>query len=151
MARVGSDQTGIFVHNFIFQSNNQSYGLVQSIGVLEVAKKLIYLSLTCSDIAYAVSVNQFMLSPNEGHIGAVMRILGYLKSARPGKGLMFKKHLVQPVAQSSAKAKYRGIAHGICELLWLRWLLSELGFKPKGAMRPFCNNQTARAIVDNPI
>lgn len=53
----------------------------------KLVKKLIYLSLTCRDITYAVSVvNQFMHSPN------IMRILGYLKSARPRKGLMFKKH-----------------------------------------------------------
>jgi hypothetical protein len=54
--------------------------------------KLIYLSLTRPDIAYAVSVvSQFMHSPSEDHMEAVMRILSYLKSA-PGKGLLFKKH-----------------------------------------------------------
>ncbi|CAL8130892.1 unnamed protein product [Prunus armeniaca] len=51
--------------------------------------KLIYLSHTRPDIAYAVSVvSQFMHSPNEDHMGAVMRILRYLK-VTPGKGLMF--------------------------------------------------------------
>ena len=54
--------------------------------------KLIYLSHTWPDIAYAVSVvSQFMHCPSEDHMDAVMRILRYLKSS-PGKGLMFSKN-----------------------------------------------------------
>ena len=54
--------------------------------------KLIYLSHTRPDIAYAVSVvSQFMHCPSEDHMDAVMRILRYLKSS-PGKGLMFSKN-----------------------------------------------------------
>ncbi|KAL5798657.1 hypothetical protein ACOSQ2_003477 [Xanthoceras sorbifolium] len=42
--------------------------------------KLIYLSHTRADIAFPVStVSQFMNSPNEEHMGAVLRILRYLK------------------------------------------------------------------------
>ncbi|KAK5837815.1 hypothetical protein PVK06_006542 [Gossypium arboreum] len=53
--------------------------------------KLIYLSHTRPDIAFAVSlVSQFMHSPMEEHEEAVFRILRYLKSS-PGKGLFFKK------------------------------------------------------------
>ncbi|CAL8175398.1 unnamed protein product [Prunus armeniaca] len=48
--------------------------------------KLIYLSHTHHDIAYAMSVvSQFMHSPCEDHMGAVMRILRYLKVTL-GKG-----------------------------------------------------------------
>ncbi|KAI5323120.1 hypothetical protein L3X38_032192 [Prunus dulcis] len=32
------------------------------------------------------------------------------------------------VSRSSAEAEYRGMAHGVCELLWLRRLLRDLGF-----------------------
>ncbi|CAL8084987.1 unnamed protein product [Prunus armeniaca] len=54
--------------------------------------KLIYLSHTRLDIAYAVSVvSQFMHSPSEDHMGAVIRILMYLK-VTPEKGLMFCKY-----------------------------------------------------------
>ena len=54
--------------------------------------KPIYLSHTCPDIAYAMSVvSQFMHCPSEDHKDAVMRILRYLKSS-PGKGLMFLKN-----------------------------------------------------------
>ena len=54
--------------------------------------KLIYLSHTRPDIAYAVSVvSQFMHNPSEDHMGAVIRILRYLKSSL-GKGLLFSKN-----------------------------------------------------------
>ena len=50
--------------------------------------RLIYLSDTRLDIAYAVSiVSQFMHSPSEEHMDAIYRILRYLKCA-PGKGLL---------------------------------------------------------------
>jgi len=51
--------------------------------------RLIYLSHTRPDIAYAVSVvSQFMHSPREPHMESVYRILRYLKSSS-GKGLWF--------------------------------------------------------------
>jgi hypothetical protein len=153
--------------------------------------RLIYLSHTRPDVAYAVSVvSQFMHNPSESHMEAVLRILRYLKSS-PGKGLMFSKHnhlevsgytdadwagcindrkstsgyftfvggnLVtwrskkqKVVARSSAEAEYRGMAQGVCELLWLRNLLRDLGFKPKQAMNLFCDNKAAIDISHNPV
>ncbi|XP_028106835.1 uncharacterized protein LOC114305899 [Camellia sinensis] len=54
--------------------------------------KLIYLSHTRPDIAYAVGVtSQFMHDPRKPHMDAVERILRYLKSA-PRKGLLFTKN-----------------------------------------------------------
>lgn len=54
--------------------------------------KLIYLSHTRPDIAYAVSqVSQFMHNPSEEHMSVVVRILKYLKGTL-GKGLFFKKY-----------------------------------------------------------
>ena len=53
--------------------------------------RLIYLSHTRPDIAYAVSiVSQFMHNPKGVHLQAVHRILQYLKGT-PGKGILFKK------------------------------------------------------------
>jgi hypothetical protein len=54
--------------------------------------RLIYLSRTGPDIAYAISVvSQFMHSPREPHMEAIYRILRYLKSS-PGKELLFSPH-----------------------------------------------------------
>ena len=51
--------------------------------------KLIYLSLTRPDIAFAMSlVSQFMHSPYKKHLETVYQILRYLKGT-PGKDLLF--------------------------------------------------------------
>ena len=58
----------------------------------QLVGRLIYLSHTRPDIAFAVSVvSQYMHFPFEDHLEAVYRILRYLKTS-PGKGLIFKKN-----------------------------------------------------------
>ena len=53
--------------------------------------RLIYISHTRPDIAFAVSVvSQFMHDPRSSHMNAVYRILRYLKSS-PGKDLLYTK------------------------------------------------------------
>ncbi|CAL2255213.1 unnamed protein product [Prunus armeniaca] len=106
--------------------------------------KLIYLSHTCPDIAYAVSiVSQFMHSLSEDHMSAVMHILRYLK-VTPGKRRSASRYFTfvggnlvtwrskkqKVMSRSSAEAEYRGMAQGVCELLWLRRLWRDLGFGP---------------------
>jgi len=55
------------------------------------------------------------------------------------------------VALSSAEAEFRGMAKGLCELLWLRRLLSEIGFAPNSEMNLYCDNKAAIEISQNPI
>ena len=43
------------------------------------------------------------------------------------------------------------MVHGICELLWLRILLTENGFKPQGAMSLYCDNQAAKEIANHMV
>jgi hypothetical protein len=153
--------------------------------------RLIYLSHTRPDIAFAVSVvSQFMHDPRSSHMEVVYRILRYLKSC-PGKGLLYtrqgnlhvecytdadwagslddrrstsgycvfvggnlvawrsKKQSV--VARSTAEAEFRAMAHGVCELLWVQILLTELQlFKSKPLML-YCDNKAAIDIANNPI
>lgn len=55
------------------------------------------------------------------------------------------------VALSSAEAEFRGMAKGMCELLWLRKLLTELGFAPNREMNLYYDNKAAIDISHNPI
>mgnify|MGYP003702608909 CR=1 FL=1 len=76
-----------------------NHHLCSGIGDLVVKEKyqrlvgrLIYLSHTRPDIAYAVRiVRQLMYDPRAPHLDVVYSILSYLKSA-PGKGILFSKH-----------------------------------------------------------
>jgi len=55
-------------------------------------KKLIYLTVTRSDITFTVGVlSRFMHQPREAHWSAALKILAYIKGCS-GKGLVSRKH-----------------------------------------------------------
>ena len=60
-----------------------------------------------------------------------------------------KKHNV--VARSSAGAECRGMTLGVCEALWLRLLLRDLGFPPRQPIQLYCDNKVACDIAHNPV
>lgn len=43
------------------------------------------------------------------------------------------------------------MAATVSELIWMRWLLKELGFPQLASTTIFCDNQAARHIANNPI
>jgi hypothetical protein len=55
------------------------------------------------------------------------------------------------VARSSAEAEFRGMALGLCEALWLRHLLSDLGYPPDEPIRLYCDNKAACDLAHNPL
>lgn len=55
------------------------------------------------------------------------------------------------VARSSAEAEFRAVAHGICEVLWIKQLLEELKTTSPLPMKVFCDNKAAIAIAHNPV
>lgn len=85
--------------------------------------RLIYLSHTRPDIAFAVSmVSQFMHSPYEEHLDAVYRILRYLKGT-PGKGLFFTKNEKRDIevytdADWAGSVSDRRSTSGYCTFIW---------------------------------
>ncbi|KAJ0444834.1 putative RNA-directed DNA polymerase [Helianthus annuus] len=55
------------------------------------------------------------------------------------------------VALSSAEAEFRGIARGLAEVLWIRKLLTEIGFPQLEASTIMCDNEAAIQISENPV
>ncbi|RVW44801.1 Retrovirus-related Pol polyprotein from transposon RE1 [Vitis vinifera] len=55
------------------------------------------------------------------------------------------------VARSSAKAEYRALAQGICEGIWIKRVLSELGQTSSSPILMMCDNQAAISIAKNPV
>lgn len=69
-----------------------------------------------------------------------------------GRNLVSWKSKKQPVvARSSAEAEYRAMAAASCEMVWLKNLLTDLGFSPTSPMKLFCDNQAAMHIAANPV
>ena len=60
-----------------------------------------------------------------------------------------KKHNV--VARLSAGAKFRAMALGICELLWIKIILEDLKIKWEGPMRLLFDKKSAINITHNPV
>lgn len=55
------------------------------------------------------------------------------------------------VARSSAEAEYRSTALAVCEVMWIKQLLKDLGIKNSSATSIYCDNQAALAIAANPV
>jgi transposase InsO family protein len=55
------------------------------------------------------------------------------------------------VARSSTEAEYRALADTTSELLWLRWLLQDLGVSTSSATPIYCDNRSAIQIARNDV
>ena len=55
------------------------------------------------------------------------------------------------VARSSAEAEFRAMAHGVCELIWIRRVLKELKIGFEEPMLLYCDNKSAISIAHNPV
>ena len=65
---------------------------------------------------------------------------------------MYGVSMKQPiVARSSAEAKYHALALSICEGMWLKRLLKELGILSTDPMKVFCDNSANINIAKNPM
>ena len=53
------------------------------------------------------------------------------------------------VARSTAEAEFRAMAHGLCELLWLHILLTELKLFKNGSLMLYCDNKAVIDIANN--
>jgi hypothetical protein len=60
-----------------------------------------------------------------------------------------KKQIV--VSRSTAKAEYTALSQGVSEMLWVKYLLSELKLLRKRPLRVWCDNQSAISIANNPV
>jgi len=56
----------------------------------------------------------------------------------------------QTVSLSSVEAEYIALSAATQEAMWLRSMLTELGFKPKEASKIWLDNQSAIAVAKNP-
>jgi hypothetical protein len=55
------------------------------------------------------------------------------------------------VSRSIAEAEYRAMPLVVCEMLWIKSLLSELNVLRKGPLKLWCDNKSAINIANNPV
>ena len=55
------------------------------------------------------------------------------------------------MARSNAEAEFRAVAHGICEVMWIKRLLSDLRVSTSLPARVYCDNKATISIAHNPV
>ena len=55
------------------------------------------------------------------------------------------------MTRSSAETKFRAVALGLCELLWMRIVLKDLKIDVKEPIKLFCENQSTISIAHDPV
>ncbi|XP_028126581.1 uncharacterized protein LOC114323235 [Camellia sinensis] len=120
----------------------------------QLVGSLIYLILTHPNIAYDIHlVSQYMSTPRTLHYTALFRLLRYVKDTM-FHGLHYSSHSSLELraffnvdckkqsitARSSIEAEYRALADTTQELLWLRWLLTDMSVSFLGATSFYCDN-----------
>ena len=68
-----------------------------------------------------------------------------------GNLVTWKSKKQNVVSRSSVEVEFRGMALALCETLWLRLLLQDLGYLSRQQIRLFCDNKAARDIAHNPV
>lgn len=68
-----------------------------------------------------------------------------------GNLVTWKSKKQNVVARSSAESEFRAMAHGLCELLWLKIILNDLKVKWEEPMKLYCDNKSAINIAHNPV
>ncbi|KAH9650639.1 hypothetical protein KPL70_026448 [Citrus sinensis] len=108
--------------------------------------KLIYLSHTRPNIAFAAFTDvdwSGSINDRKSTSGYCTLLWGNLVTWRS------KKQSV--VARSSAEAEFRAMAHGVCELIWIRRVLKELKIGFEEHMLLYCDNKLAISIAHNHV
>lgn len=49
------------------------------------------------------------------------------------------------------RVQFRGMVHGVCELLWIKRILRDLGIEVREPMNLYCDSQAAVKIANNPV
>ncbi|RVW65953.1 Retrovirus-related Pol polyprotein from transposon RE1 [Vitis vinifera] len=68
-----------------------------------------------------------------------------------GNLVTWKSKKQNVVTRSNTEAEFRGMVLGLCETLWLRLLLQDLGYLSRQPIRLFCDNKVACDIAHNPV
>ena len=68
-----------------------------------------------------------------------------------GAPISWKTKKQTVVSRSSAEAEYRSMDSTVSEVIWVRWLISELGIPSSQPTPMFCDKKAARHIANNPV
>ncbi|GFY89235.1 hypothetical protein Acr_06g0011750 [Actinidia rufa] len=123
--------------------------------------RLIYLTHTRPDISFAVLGYSILLKNSVEFLAFIDADYAGSKTDRRSTSgfytfcgthlLSWKSKKQAVVSRSSVKAEYRAMVQGTCELMWLRSLLTELGFPAAGTSTLFYDNKFAIMLASDSV
>ncbi|XP_015580113.1 uncharacterized mitochondrial protein AtMg00810-like [Ricinus communis] len=122
-----------------------------------VVRSLVYLTITLSDITYVIHiVSQFVTSPTTVHRAAVLCILKYLRGIEFQALLLLSTSSLELCAYSdvdwaSDPTDCKSTTGFCISLVWLRWLLADMGVFLRQPTPLHCDNKSAIQIAHNSV
>ncbi|GKV09714.1 hypothetical protein SLEP1_g21171 [Rubroshorea leprosula] len=131
----------------------------------KIVGALQYLTITRTDICHAVNkVCQFIQNPTLAHLRQVKRILRYIngcvttRRSTTGYCVFLGANCIswsskkQPtVARSTAEAEYRALASATAEIVWITYILRDIGISLPSPPQLFSDNISALHMSINPV
>ena len=68
-----------------------------------------------------------------------------------GNLVIWRNKRQKVMALSSVDAELEGMAKGMCDLMWLKRLMIDIGFAPQSEMNLLCDNKAAIDMSHNPV
>ena len=68
-----------------------------------------------------------------------------------GNLISWKSKKQSVVSRSSAKSEYKAMTQSVCEIMWIRQLLMEVGIETSVPAKLWCDNQATMHMKSNPI
>ncbi|GJR09126.1 retrovirus-related pol polyprotein from transposon TNT 1-94 [Tanacetum coccineum] len=124
-----------------------------------IVGSLVYLTVTRPNISYAVHImSQFVSAPTTVHWAAVLHILRYLRGTQfqtllfpSTSALDLRAYCDSDWAGDVVSPEYRAMAVTTSEIVWLRWLLSDMGVRISHSTPLYCDNRSAIQIARNSV
>uniref|UniRef100_A0A2N9EH44 Integrase catalytic domain-containing protein n=1 Tax=Fagus sylvatica TaxID=28930 RepID=A0A2N9EH44_FAGSY len=147
-----------------------TFDLISRAGITQLVGSLVYLTVTRPNISYAVHiVSQFMAAPRSLHYAAVLRILrlilmptgqGTLLTVVPLQGIVFFLVTLSSLGEARnnllllilvLRQNIEHLLTPLLKLLWLRWLLQDLGIDCSTTVPIHYDNRSAIQIAHNDV